>query len=135
LTHHPAWSIEKIERQNFKNIMTRTHIGSLLIASALLVSGTWAFVAKSPCSFVRQSNSQLKLVEGSFLSEANNLLISTIDSDIANIPNDQFGLVFAGGIVSVPGGLLFGMHNRNDAVSHSPLSFHPLLSRLLWLEV
>ena len=34
------------------------------------------------------------------MASVNSLLISTIDSDIANISTDQFGLVFAGGIVS-----------------------------------
>jgi hypothetical protein len=34
------------------------------------------------------------------IAAANSLLVSTIDSDIANISTDQFGLVFAGGIVS-----------------------------------
>ena len=37
---------------------------------------------------------------------ANSLLIATIDSDIANIPDNEFALVFAGGIVVMFGGLL-----------------------------
>ena len=40
----------------------------------------------------------------SALSSASTFL-STIDSDIANIPNDEFGKVFAGGIVVMFGGL------------------------------
>lgn len=35
-----------------------------------------------------------------------NILISTIDADIANIADDQFGLVFAGGMAVMAGGVL-----------------------------
>ena len=81
--------------------MTRTStLDRLLIFSVLVLSDAWAFVAM-PHSFVRQSTSRMNLFDGSFLSEANTLCISTIDSDIASISDDQFGLVFAGGIVSV----------------------------------
>lgn len=36
----------------------------------------------------------------------NSLLIATIDSDIANIPDNEFSSVFAGGIVVMFGGLI-----------------------------
>mmetsp|Transcript_6545 Transcript_6545/g.13215 ORF Transcript_6545/g.13215 Transcript_6545/m.13215 type:complete len:201 (+) Transcript_6545:74-676(+) len=38
--------------------------------------------------------------------EATNLLLSTIDSDIASIPDDQFGKVFAGGGLIMLGSIL-----------------------------
>lgn len=40
------------------------------------------------------------LPSGDFLSTANNLLLSTIDADIQAIPDNEFGTVFVGGIVS-----------------------------------
>jgi len=40
------------------------------------------------------------------LESAGNLIISTIDSDIANIPDNEFATVFAGGILVMVGGLL-----------------------------
>ncbi len=79
--------------------MTQTLLGCIF---ALWLLKATAFVHQSP-SFVR-SSSQLNVFDpGSFpdrVSAASNFWISTIDSDIASIPNDQFGLVFAGGIVS-----------------------------------
>ena len=50
-------------------------------------------------------------------------LLSTIDADIANISNDQFGLVFAGGITVMVGGLVsvllvgFLLENSNSYAS------------------
>ena len=35
------------------------------------------------------------------LLDSTNLLLATIDADIDSIPDDQFGLVFAGGIVRI----------------------------------
>lgn len=87
--------------------MTQTWFNVLLVFGTMLMSSTctWAFVVKMP-SVVRHPSSQLDAVGASFLSDANGLLISTIDSDIASIPNEQFGLVFAGGIMVMVGGVL-----------------------------
>lgn len=41
-----------------------------------------------------------------FPDVANSLIVATIDSDIANIPTNEFAPVFAGGIVVMFGGLL-----------------------------
>ena len=49
--------------------------------------------------------------------------LSTIDADIANISNDQFGLVFAGGITVMFGGIVsvlmvgFLLENSNSYAS------------------
>eukprot|EP00581_Thalassiosira_minuscula_P018516 CAMPEP_0183730836 /NCGR_PEP_ID=MMETSP0737-20130205/33736_1 /TAXON_ID=385413 /ORGANISM="Thalassiosira miniscula, Strain CCMP1093" /LENGTH=196 /DNA_ID=CAMNT_0025963417 /DNA_START=135 /DNA_END=725 /DNA_ORIENTATION=+ len=40
------------------------------------------------------------------LTTTSNLLLSTIDSDIANIPDDEFGKVFAGGGIIIFGSIL-----------------------------
>jgi len=40
------------------------------------------------------------------MSDVNNFLIATIDSDIANVSDDAFGLIFAGGIFVMFGGVL-----------------------------
>ena len=50
-------------------------------------------------------SSQVNLLDPATFAEilpapTHSFWIATIDSDIASIPNDQFGLVFAGGIVS-----------------------------------
>mmetsp|Transcript_93955 Transcript_93955/g.140795 ORF Transcript_93955/g.140795 Transcript_93955/m.140795 type:complete len:193 (+) Transcript_93955:73-651(+) len=37
---------------------------------------------------------------------ANNLLLATIDSDIANIPDNEFGTIFAGGLTVMAGGVV-----------------------------
>ena len=42
----------------------------------------------------------------SLMSDVNNFLIATIDSDIANVSDDAFGLIFAGGIFVMFGGVL-----------------------------
>ena len=68
---------------------------------AMGVGDVSAFV-KSSRPFVRPS-SQVNLLDPATFAEVlptHSFWISTIDSDIASIPNDQFGLVFAGGIVS-----------------------------------
>lgn len=70
---------------------------------ALCVGDANAFVPSSRP--LVQSSSQLNLLDPGTFAEvlpatSHSLWISTIDSDIASIPNDQFGLVFAGGIVS-----------------------------------
>mmetsp|Transcript_26642 Transcript_26642/g.55211 ORF Transcript_26642/g.55211 Transcript_26642/m.55211 type:complete len:199 (+) Transcript_26642:48-644(+) len=92
---------------------------------AVLLSLTWTAVnAFSPsvnagskfptekCHFFRQnsvttSNSKTTTALNLFLpDEATNLLLSTIDSDIASIPDDQFGKVFAGGGLIMLGSIL-----------------------------
>lgn len=75
---------------------------AISILLSLLASGT-AFVAKPPSFAVRSTPSsklQMMFDDSSIAAAANNLWVSTIDADIANISNDDFGLVFAGGIVS-----------------------------------
>lgn len=80
--------------------MLRTFTVCLLL---FLVGNASAFVKKSR-PFVRSTTSStLGLIDTAMsdsIAAANSLLVSTIDSDIANISTDQFGLVFAGGIVS-----------------------------------
>ena len=58
-----------------------------------------AFVATAS-SKSTQSTQLNMLPSGDFLSTANNLLLSTIDADIQAIPDNEFGTVFVGGIVS-----------------------------------
>jgi len=58
-------------------------------------------------TYTRGTDSSLSLVpDHSVLESAGNLIISTIDSDIANIPDNEFATVFAGGILVMVGGLL-----------------------------
>lgn len=40
------------------------------------------------------------------MSQLNNFLVATIDSDIANVPENEFAPIFAGGIMVMFGGLL-----------------------------
>ena len=99
--------------------MLRNFSVSLLVL-VLLGREASAFVTKSHAFFVRPSSqssssaaasstSKLQMIDTptafvlssvDSMASVNSLLISTIDSDIANISTDQFGLVFAGGIVS-----------------------------------
>jgi hypothetical protein len=79
----------------------------LLVFSTLIALCEAAFVSQNHVAsnaFHRPSSTkplQLFQEASDFASfAANNLLLATIDSDIANIPDNQFGLVFAGGLVS-----------------------------------
>lgn len=75
---------------------------AIILVAAVLAGKVSAFMTKPSASFVRPSQQlYMQLDESSLLFYTNNMWISTIDADIANIPTDQFGLVFAGGIVSV----------------------------------
>jgi hypothetical protein len=48
----------------------------------------------------------LQAADAAMNMNMNSLVLATIDSDIANISTDQFGLVFAGGIAVMVGGVL-----------------------------
>jgi len=79
-------------------VVTTTSSQPSLLPHSTVVEGR----TSSPC---RTSSSSLEMMmmgptTESWMMASNNLWISTIDADIANISNDQFGLVFAGGIVS-----------------------------------
>lgn len=52
------------------------------------------------------SQSKISLFPGVTGGVTNSLIVATIDSDIANIPTNEFAPVFAGGIVVMFGGLL-----------------------------
>jgi hypothetical protein len=51
-------------------------------------------------------NSMLDGLQGSATNSMNSLVLATIDADIANIDDNKFGLVFAGGIAVMVGGVL-----------------------------
>jgi hypothetical protein len=50
--------------------------------------------------------SMLDGLQGSAMNSMNSLVLATIDADIANIDDNKFGLVFAGGIAVMVGGVL-----------------------------
>mmetsp|Transcript_122264 Transcript_122264/g.351205 ORF Transcript_122264/g.351205 Transcript_122264/m.351205 type:complete len:203 (-) Transcript_122264:75-683(-) len=89
-------------------------LGKLLVISvtiilALGVGDASAFLPSSRP--LARSSSHVNLLDPAALAEvlptaSHSFWISTIDSDIASIPNDQFGLVFAGGIMVMFGGVL-----------------------------
>lgn len=89
-------------------------LGDLFVIMVFTIISDWvgdvaAFVPSSR-PLVR-SSSQINLFGPVNMAEilpapSHSLWISTIDSDIASIPNDQFGLVFAGGIMVMFGGVL-----------------------------
>jgi hypothetical protein len=80
----------------------------LFFATALVT----AFV---PCSVINQHNEVPRITRVGYITSqskrhmfpdmVNSLVIATIDSDIANIPTNEFATVFAGGIVVMFGGL------------------------------
>eukprot|EP00550_Attheya_septentrionalis_P003648 CAMPEP_0198280758 /NCGR_PEP_ID=MMETSP1449-20131203/786_1 /TAXON_ID=420275 /ORGANISM="Attheya septentrionalis, Strain CCMP2084" /LENGTH=210 /DNA_ID=CAMNT_0043976229 /DNA_START=238 /DNA_END=870 /DNA_ORIENTATION=- len=100
--------------------MTRISTSSMATVVAVLLSvmvspvdafatGRTSRTAWMPSS-VRQtsassSSSSLDMMDLSAMTSAS-MLVSTIDSDIANISDDRFGLVFAGGIAVMVGGVL-----------------------------
>jgi len=99
---------------------------SVLVMLALCCASRAAFVGSSSNAFRRLSSSPTSqplvetrqstqqhmlpdtflLTDFSFLSTSSNMFLSTIDSDIANIPTNEFAPVFMGGIVVMFGGVL-----------------------------
>mmetsp|Transcript_22185 Transcript_22185/g.61765 ORF Transcript_22185/g.61765 Transcript_22185/m.61765 type:complete len:186 (-) Transcript_22185:2145-2702(-) len=86
--------------------MASTTICLLLV---LCIASTAAFVTKPTAAFRAAVSPSHMLPPTEMIASAiqqNSMLISTIDSDIASIPTNEFATVFAGGIAVMAGGLL-----------------------------
>jgi hypothetical protein len=101
------------------NLPSTNMVGSLISMAtfmAFFASAHAAFVSQNTVAstpFLRSSNVQpLHLFDNAasdlVTSAANNMWLATIDGDIAAIPDNEFTLIFAGGIVSP---FLFGMRH------------------------
>jgi len=95
--------------------MSKLFISVFLLALCLSSLRAAAFVPNnSVTAFGRQleqsrtSHQSMNMLPDadSFLSSSSNMLLSTIDSDIANIPQNEFAPVFMGGIIVMFGGVL-----------------------------
>lgn len=86
-------------------------VGSMLAGAAAFVPNHSGFRVNQPTS------NPLKLMNGEVVdvvsnsaataaSHFNNMLIATIDADIANVPENEFAPIFAGGIMVMFGGVL-----------------------------
>jgi hypothetical protein len=86
----------------------KNSLGELVVVMVITIMAGWvgnvsAFVPSSRP--LARPSSQVNIFDPATFAEilttpTHSFWIATIDSDIASIPNDQFGLVFAGGIVS-----------------------------------
>ena len=85
-------------------ILSTLIVASLRDVSAFLSQNNHFVGLRAPATTRSTKYQELHLFEeaSDFASSvtANNLLLATIDSDIANIPDNEFATVFAGGIVS-----------------------------------
>mmetsp|Transcript_20367 Transcript_20367/g.24473 ORF Transcript_20367/g.24473 Transcript_20367/m.24473 type:complete len:205 (+) Transcript_20367:160-774(+) len=82
--------------------------GAFVTSSCPSTTTTTSFSrsARGPSHVVKPIGHNMVVDPSSAFEASTNLLISTIDSDIANIPENEFTTVFAGGIAVMLGGVL-----------------------------
>lgn len=83
---------------------------SFLLGSMMLVEAA-AFVSRVSVAPSRTKplhlmNGEVAEIVSSSSAAFNNLLVATIDSDIANVPENEFAPIFAGGILVMFGGIM-----------------------------
>ena len=82
----------------------------------VLLLSTFSVKAFAPCRIVSENHQSARISKANYVASksklsmfpdvVNTLIVATIDSDIANIPTNEFAPVFAGGVVVMFGGLL-----------------------------
>ena len=103
--------LNSVKAFNFGKQQRNTRLQRTLVSSGSFTKNqltTFDYINKGRC---RHSPSELKMIEPitstimDTFPSATSTYIATIDADIANIADDQFGLVFAGGIAVMFGGV------------------------------
>ena len=106
---HPSRELIAISFYRLQKFGIMAYLHTKLLAFVALLAASNAFVshrATSPKACVRSSGrQQLHLFDTTTIdfveAAAHSMWLATIDGDIDSIPNNEFGTIFAGGIVSV----------------------------------